>query len=63
MAKQFSKGDVVVLKSGGPAMTITGGGKDCDHAVTWFDEEDKQQFSQFDDEVLESIDDEDEDDE
>lgn len=58
MAKKFNKGDVVVLKSGGPAMTIAGNGKDLDHAVTWFDDEDKQQFSQFDDELLEAVDDE-----
>lgn len=56
MAGQFKKGDVVVLRSGGPAMTVTGQGQGgYDNSVTWFDDNDIQHFSEFDDDVLEEV--------
>ena len=61
MAEKFKKGDVVNLKSGGPAMTITGKGRNCDHYVTWFNDDDELQYGEFDDEVLESCEFEEED--
>ncbi len=33
----FSPGDIVQLKSGGPAMTVTGGGPDGVHVI-WYGE-------------------------
>lgn len=58
MADQFKKGDVVRLKSGGPAMTVTtvadaayGGGQMV--WVTWFDDNNKPANGNYPPEALE----------
>jgi uncharacterized protein YodC (DUF2158 family) len=66
MASTFSKGDVVVLRSGGPAMTVVGplseqgmvgaryrmgGATETDLLCTWFDKG-EQKYGTFDPELL-----------
>lgn len=60
MANKFKKGDVVVLKSGGPKMTVTGFWQgfydkmpsDDRYNTVWFKENDPQ-HSDFHEDVLE----------
>lgn len=42
----FAKGDVVILKSGGPKMTVREA-YDDEIACTWFDEKHVQKFGNF----------------
>jgi uncharacterized protein YodC (DUF2158 family) len=53
MAKQHKQGDVVVLKSGGPQMTVTGIESNGRVKVTWFDDKNQLQHATFEPGVLE----------
>lgn len=54
MSEKFSVGDVVVLKSGGPRMTVDTIGTALDPymRVSWFDEDDRVYSSSFLSEML-----------
>jgi len=53
----FKTGDVVKLKSGGPAMTVVGEGNGADGHMrtncTWFDNDDREQNGAFPPDALE----------
>jgi uncharacterized protein YodC (DUF2158 family) len=49
---QFKVGDVVRLKSGGPAMTVSFKNVDGDWVCVWFDKDGKKQASSFTPECL-----------
>lgn len=54
MASKFEKGDVVLLKSGGPAMTVSrinDGSDDPTYECTWFDN-DTLRREEFDEDLL-----------
>lgn len=62
MAEQFKKGDIVSLKSGGPAMTILGPSENFANGwvVTWFDDPPYKGLPntwEFDEDVLDLEDD------
>lgn len=47
MTEQFKPGDVVVLKSGGPSMTVESIEEDGGVSCCWFDEHGKEDTSVF----------------
>lgn len=52
MAQTFNIGDVVMLKSGGPLMTIDSPQDDGTYWCVWFDSKGEQKGSSFRPEVL-----------
>jgi uncharacterized protein YodC (DUF2158 family) len=53
MNNEFTKGDIVKLKSGGPTMTVKEPTEDGELWCEWCDKEGKAQFRSFNPESLE----------